>query len=81
MCGIALQVGGAYVPRICRGLGGYPRTAPWDPYVFSNLERSGSNVWLTSAWTPRRLAMRCARKPLANASLRLYKREVTDGRE
>ena len=37
--GLRYQSEGTYIQLWCRGLGGYPRTPPWDPWVFSSLQQ------------------------------------------
>ncbi len=36
--GLRYQSEGTYINPWSRGLGGYPRTPPWDPYAFANVE-------------------------------------------
>jgi hypothetical protein len=38
--GLRYRSEGNYIPRAWRTLGGYPRTKPWDPDVFSSLEQA-----------------------------------------
>ena len=49
--GLRYSSEGRYVPRMfrCSG-GGYPRTQPWDPLVFSNLSDAVKHLRKPGAW-------------------------------
>jgi hypothetical protein len=46
--GLRYQSEGTYIPRPWRALGGYPRTPPWDPYVFTDYAGAANALGLDS---------------------------------